>query len=141
VRQPLESLIITPSVQKQEMANNGSQSSFKLTSTNNPNQTSTTNELPRYAVSNAVAYPKKLSDPPTPVSEQSSSLHQDEEESDTPASLAENSLLSKQINTTLRDSSASAVDRTDPNSPLYSLKSFEELNLKPDLLKGEFMRY
>jgi ATP-dependent RNA helicase DDX19/DBP5 len=29
------------------------------------------------------------------------------------------------------------VDRSDPNSPLCSLKSFEELKLKPNLLKGQ----
>jgi len=28
------------------------------------------------------------------------------------------------------------VQQRDPNSPLYSVKSFEELNLRPDLLKG-----
>ena len=28
------------------------------------------------------------------------------------------------------------VQQRDPNSPLYSVKSFEELNLRSDLLKG-----
>lgn len=30
------------------------------------------------------------------------------------------------------------INQDDPNSPLYSIKKFEELNLKPDLLKGVF---
>ena len=29
------------------------------------------------------------------------------------------------------------VQQRDPSSPLYSVKSFEELNLRKDLLKGE----
>ena len=28
------------------------------------------------------------------------------------------------------------VQQRDPNSPLYSVRSFEELNLRPELLKG-----
>eukprot|EP01116_Phalansterium_solitarium_P015648 TRINITY_DN3476_c0_g1_i1.p1 TRINITY_DN3476_c0_g1~~TRINITY_DN3476_c0_g1_i1.p1 ORF type:complete len:506 (-),score=157.31 TRINITY_DN3476_c0_g1_i1:91-1608(-) len=30
------------------------------------------------------------------------------------------------------------IEQDDPNSPLYSVKSFEELNLHPDLLKGVY---
>ena len=57
---------------------------------------------------------KKLSDPPTPISEQSSFPNQDQEETDTPASLAENSLLAKKIHSKLLDQSALVVDRSDP---------------------------
>jgi hypothetical protein len=46
--------------------------------------------------------------------------------------------MAKKVNTKLRDPNTLVVDRTDPTSPLYSLKSFQELNLKPDLLKGNF---
>ena len=83
---------------------------------------------------------KKNSDPPTPISEQSSAIHQAEDESEVPETSANASLLAKKTNTKLRDSHALVVDRSDPTSPLYSLKSFEELNLKPDLLKGSFDR-
>ena len=30
------------------------------------------------------------------------------------------------------------IQRKDPNCPLYSVKSFEELNLQPNLLKGVY---
>jgi ATP-dependent RNA helicase DDX19/DBP5 len=84
-----------------------------------------------------MTFTKKLSDPPTPTSEQSSANNQEQEETDTPASITDRSLVAKKVNTTLRDPSALVVDRGDPNSPLYSLTSFEELQIKPDLLKGQ----
>ena len=33
------------------------------------------------------------------------------------------------------------VQQRDPNSPLYSVRSFEELNLRPELLKGTLREY
>ena len=33
------------------------------------------------------------------------------------------------------------VQQRDPNSPLYSVRSFEELNLRQDLLKGFYLQY
>ena len=30
------------------------------------------------------------------------------------------------------------IQKRDPNSPLYSVRSFEELNLQPNLLKGVY---
>ena len=38
---------------------------------------------------------------------------------------------------TLRDLNRVVVDRNDPNSRLHPLKTFQELNLKPELLKGK----
>lgn len=52
---------------------------------------------------------------------------------------AEVSLLQKIIRTRLvRCSSAVEVQRKDPKSPLYSIKTFEELKLRPDLLRGVY---
>ncbi|CAF5154226.1 unnamed protein product, partial [Rotaria sp. Silwood1] len=62
----------------------------------------------------------------------------EQEATDLPASLADISLLEKKIHTKLVDSSALVIDRSDPTSPLYSLKSFQDLNLKPELLKGVY---
>lgn len=54
-------------------------------------------------------------------------------------SLAETSLLKKIIRKGLVESKATLeIQRSDPNSPLYSIKSFEALNLQPDLLKGVY---
>ncbi|XP_077105653.1 ATP-dependent RNA helicase DDX25 isoform X1 [Ranitomeya variabilis] len=50
---------------------------------------------------------------------------------------ATNSLLNKLIRISLVESSHNLeVQQRDPSSPLYSVKSFEELHLKPDLLQG-----
>lgn len=83
----------------------------------------------------------RVSDPPTPPAEQSSGGNQDEEEGNIPKTMEERSLLSKKLNTTLRDLNAVVVDRNDPNSPLHPLKTFQELNLKPELLKGEHAKH
>ncbi|CAF1360075.1 unnamed protein product [Rotaria sordida] len=122
--------------QQQEISNDKSQTSSSVTSTHNSNQISTINEAAGTAQNNISAYSRKSSDPSTPISQQSSFPNQEQETSDVPASLADISLLEKKINTKLRDPGALIVDRNDPTSPLYSLKSFQELNLKPDLLKG-----
>lgn len=51
--------------------------------------------------------------------------------------LAEQSLLNKLIRHTLvRNRNQVEVLQRDPNSPLFSVKTFEELRLKPELLKG-----
>ncbi len=52
-------------------------------------------------------------------------------------SVAERSLLQKVIRKGLIENKNDLeIQRKDPNSPLYSVKSFEALNLKPALLKG-----
>ena len=52
-------------------------------------------------------------------------------------SAAERSLLQKVIRKGLIENKNDIeIQRKDPNSPLYSVKSFEALNLKPALLKG-----
>ncbi|KAL1784392.1 ATP-dependent RNA helicase DDX19B isoform X2, partial [Sigmodon hispidus] len=57
----------------------------------------------------------------------------DEEKEDRAAQ----SLLNKLIRSNLVDNTNQVeVLQRDPNSPLYSVKSFEELRLKPQLLQG-----
>ncbi|GJQ70603.1 putative nucleic acid binding protein [Trypoxylus dichotomus] len=52
---------------------------------------------------------------------------------------AEASLLQKIIRKGLVESKTDIeIQRKDPNSPLYSVKSFEALHLKPNLLKGVY---
>ncbi|XP_072223057.1 ATP-dependent RNA helicase DDX19A [Leuresthes tenuis] len=53
--------------------------------------------------------------------------------------LAEQSLLNKLIRRSLvRNRNQVEVQQADPTSPLYSVKTFEELRLKPELLKGVY---
>ena len=50
--------------------------------------------------------------------------------------VAERSLLQKVIRKSLVDNKNDLeIQRKDPNCPLYSVKSFEALNLQPNLLK------
>jgi len=54
-------------------------------------------------------------------------------------SVAEKSLLQKVIRKGLVDNKNDLeIQRKDPNSPLYSVKTFEALNLSPNLLKGVY---
>jgi len=54
-------------------------------------------------------------------------------------SLAERSLLQKVIRRSLVENKNDLeIQRKDPNCPLYSVKSFEALNLQPNLLKGVY---
>lgn len=54
-------------------------------------------------------------------------------------SVAEKSLLQKVIRKGLVENKNDLeIQRKDPNSPLYSVRSFEALNLKPSLLKGVY---
>ncbi len=56
-----------------------------------------------------------------------------------PLNPADRSLLQKVIRRGLVDNKNDLqVQRRDPKSPLYSVKSFEALNLKPSLLKGVY---
>ena len=60
-------------------------------------------------------------------------------EEDDPATPAEASYLNKRLREKLAPATAMQsliVQHADPNSPLFSVKSFEELNLKPNLLRG-----
>ena len=50
---------------------------------------------------------------------------------------ADASLLKKLLRSRLQETDASVeIERKDPNSPLYSVKLFEDLNLSKDLLQG-----
>ncbi|XP_068274498.1 ATP-dependent RNA helicase DDX25 isoform X2 [Nyctibius grandis] len=63
----------------------------------------------------------------------------EEEEAERVAS-AETSLLNKLIRTSLVESSHHVeILQQDPSSPLFSVKTFEELPLKKELLKGVYM--
>jgi len=50
------------------------------------------------------------------------------------------SLLNKKVQTELYElkNDTIEVQRKDPNSPLYSVRSFEEMHLKPEILKGVY---
>ncbi len=62
-----------------------------------------------------------------------------EEEPEKQLSPAEQSLLRKVLHTSLVENrNELEVQRKDPKSPLYSVKSFDALNLKPTLLKGVY---
>ncbi|KAG8197387.1 hypothetical protein JTE90_013510 [Oedothorax gibbosus] len=61
------------------------------------------------------------------------------DEEDENIDAAELSLMQKIVRTHLVNTTADiTVQHKDPNSPLYSVKSFEELNLRPELLKGVY---
>ncbi|CAM2107602.1 ATP-dependent RNA helicase DDX25 isoform X1 [Lepidochelys kempii] len=61
----------------------------------------------------------------------------EEEKEDDKVDLAENSLLNKLIRKSLVESSHHVeVLQRDPSSPLFSVKTFEELRLKKELLQG-----
>ncbi|XP_045161433.2 ATP-dependent RNA helicase DDX19A-like [Mercenaria mercenaria] len=60
-------------------------------------------------------------------------------EDEAEASKEDESLLRKLLHSKLVSTKADLeVLQKDPNSPLYSVKSFEALNLKPELLKGVY---
>jgi len=66
------------------------------------------------------------------------SLHETVESEDA-ISLAERSVLQKVIRKSLVENRNDLeIQRNDPNCPLYSVKTFEELSLKPELLKGVY---
>ncbi|XP_067419456.1 ATP-dependent RNA helicase DDX25 isoform X1 [Emydura macquarii macquarii] len=65
------------------------------------------------------------------------SSEEEEEKEDDKVDLAENSLLNKLIRKSLVESSHHVeVLQRDPSSPLFSVKTFEELRLKKELLQG-----
>lgn len=82
------------------------------------------------------------SDPiPPPVPPNSSSeteLRTTEKDEEPELNVAEISLLNKLVRTHLVEVKHDVDIQKNPNSPLYSVKTFEELNLRPELLKGVF---
>uniref|UniRef100_A0A3Q2DZ71 RNA helicase n=1 Tax=Cyprinodon variegatus TaxID=28743 RepID=A0A3Q2DZ71_CYPVA len=81
------------------------------------------------------------------MAEDSWALAVDVQETTTPSRLAagdrvnkaEQSLLNKLIRCSLvKNGNQVEVQQADPKSPLFSAKTFEELRLKPELLKGVF---
>jgi ATP-dependent RNA helicase DDX19/DBP5 len=72
-------------------------------------------------------------------SSDSSAVPSSNSEDDKELSVAEASLLQKILRSNLvKSKNEIEVYRRDPNSPLYSVKTFEELPLRPELLKGVF---
>lgn len=61
----------------------------------------------------------------------------DNDETEVPLTAAQRSQIDKKVNTKLRDVKGVVVDRDDPTSPLFSVKTFEELQLDANLLKGQ----
>ncbi|XP_021956224.1 ATP-dependent RNA helicase DDX19A [Folsomia candida] len=61
-------------------------------------------------------------------------------EDDDKVTPAEQSIIQKILRTRLVETSQQKLEviRKDPSSPLYSAKTFEELNLRPELLKGVY---
>ncbi|CAL1294677.1 unnamed protein product [Larinioides sclopetarius] len=77
--------------------------------------------------------------PPVPASEYSSQRGQDEDDDEPEPNPADISLMQKLVRTHLVETIADLeIQKRDPNSPLYSEKSFEGLNLRPELLKGVY---
>jgi hypothetical protein len=65
-----------------------------------------------------------------------------DDENEKPLSVAEKSLLQKVLHKGLVENKYDIeIERRNPKSPLYSVKSFEALNLKPQLLKVNFLNY
>ena len=63
-------------------------------------------------------------------------------EEEKPMTVAERSLLDKVLRRGLVDNKHDLeIERRNPNSPLFSVKSFEALNLKPELLKVSTCSY
>ena len=61
----------------------------------------------------------------------------DEKEPNAETAAADASLLKKLLRSRLQETDASVeIERKDPNSPLFSVKLFEDLNLSKDLLQG-----
>lgn len=77
--------------------------------------------------------------PPGPTSEITESLATATIAQDEGAQKADESMLAKMVRTKLLEVSSKAnleVQQKDPNNPLFSAKSFEELNLVDELKKG-----
>ena len=68
---------------------------------------------------------------------QNDNLSPDDDNYEKPLTLEENSLLKKLLRDKLVQSNQELeVQQRDPTSPLYSVKSFEELRLRKELLQG-----
>lgn len=76
--------------------------------------------------------------PPVPSENASKPAESAEKEEEPELHAAEISLLNKLVRTHLVEVKHDIDIQRNPNSPLYSVKSFEELNLRPELLKGVY---
>ncbi|XP_001599155.1 DEAD-box helicase Dbp80 [Nasonia vitripennis] len=104
----------------------------QVTSLGIEKQSSETSEPPKTNEENNGTAPETQSSPKAADGQEEKTEKSTEE-----ISAAEKSLLQKVLRKGLVESTKSVeVQRRDPNSPLYSVKTFEALNLKPELLKG-----
>ncbi|KAF8764327.1 ATP-dependent RNA helicase DDX19B like protein [Argiope bruennichi] len=77
--------------------------------------------------------------PPVPASLYAPQQGQDDDDDEPEPNPADISLMQKLVRTHLVETTADLeIQKKDPNSPLYSVKSFEDLNLRPELLKGVY---
>lgn len=76
--------------------------------------------------------------PPVPSDNASKPAESSEKEEEPELHAAEISLLNKLVRTHLVEVKHDIDIQRNPNSPLYSVKSFDELNLRPELLKGVY---
>lgn len=76
--------------------------------------------------------------PPVPSENASKPAESTEKEEEPELHASEISLLNKLVRTHLVEVKHDIDIQRNPNSPLYSVKSFEELNLRPELLKGVY---
>ncbi|GAA6006424.1 hypothetical protein JCM10207_004929 [Rhodosporidiobolus poonsookiae] len=84
----------------------------------------------RLSTLDPAATPEPEQAPPAEQTDEQQETTEDGEEPPRASQLLEN--LSHEVQVTLADQQA------DPNSPLFSAKSFEDLNLHPNLLKGVY---
>ncbi|XP_034947575.1 DEAD-box helicase Dbp80 [Chelonus insularis] len=82
---------------------------------------------------------EQLSKSVTSLTLNNANPNNDDDGVDGPISPAERSLLQKIIRKGLVETTKDLeIQRKDPSSPLYSVKTFEALHLKPELLKGVY---
>ena len=116
-----------------------SRESITFTSSKYNEEQSWSNSSMRNIQNNPSTIPKSSANISSTIYDNPSRSSQESEAPDDQISPADISLTNKMTRTKLFEPDKVIVDRSDPSSPLYSLKSFEEMNLKPDLLKGKFL--
>jgi NAD dependent epimerase/dehydratase family enzyme len=102
--------------------------------TRNPEQSLIFNNSSQ--ITNLASVPKKSENNGSSTPQQAGQLNANQDDIDVVHTLADESLFAKKTRMKLHDSNNLVVDRTDQTSPLFSAKSFNDLNLKPEILKG-----
>lgn len=87
----------------------------------------------------AAANPQPVVVSAPPAADGVAPINSDQKVEDEQLTKADYSIMNKYLRNSLLNSTNSVeVIRSDPTSPLYSVKSFEELNLDEDLLRGVY---